>query len=384
MHPNLRMRMALFLGLAVAALGCAAGPGPIARKPAEVAARTPPGVATSPVPATGLVPSADIERLRAVYAARTGSGSVQDTPIGPGDLVEVDVPAMEELQSKSVRVSATGTISLPLLGTMHAAGLTENELHRDLQRRLGEYMHRPQLSLLVKEYRSRQVGVLGAVAEPGLHTASGAGSTILDMISEAGGLTDQASQRLLFIPVENVDDSEAGRLASSGQIAGDAAPRLPLGARPAAQLLKASSPIVIDLEKMNDSSQQMALSVPVRPGDTIIALGGGQVFVQGWVDKPGAYPLTRGLTLLGAMAAAGGPTYPADKTSVRVLRDAPTGEREVIHANVEDVEAGRADDVLMREGDIIEVESTGGKLAAYGVYHFFTNVMRMGFALSPF
>ncbi len=106
--------------------------------------------------------------------------------------------------------------------------------------------------------------------------------------------------------------------------------------------------------------------------------------MQGWVAKPGAYPITRGLTLLGALAAAGGVSYPADKTSVRLLRDTPGGERELLVANVEDIEQGRAEDVVLREGDIVEVEATGGKLAAYGVYHFFTNVMRMGFALSPF
>lgn len=338
---------------------------------------------TATVPGAA-VPSADMTRLLALYEERTRSAAVVDHPIGPGDLIEVNVPAMAELRDRSVRVAADGNVTLPLLGTVHAAGLTETELHEDLRRRLGHYMHKPQLSLLVKEYRSRQVGVLGAVARPGLHTTKDGGDTILDMISEAGGLTDDASQRLLFIPAEQVDQGEARRLASAGLIVGDAGRGLYAGDTATPGLLKAASPIVIDLEKMNEGSQQMALSVPVRPGDTVIALGGGQVFVQGWVDKPGAYPITRGLTLLGALAAAGGPTYPADKTSVKLLRDTPNSGREVVIANVEDIEQGRSDDILLREGDIVEVESTGGKLAAYGVYHFFTNVMRMGFALSPF
>jgi polysaccharide export outer membrane protein len=363
------------------------------------------GCAPSPVPARSALPAGppatalsrplaapvasgqaedDVARLRALYDARSRGGAV-DHPVGAGDLIEVNVPAMPELRDRSVRVSIDGTITLPLLGNVPAAGLTETQLNDELRRRLGHYMRDPQLSLLVKEYHSRQVGVLGAVARPGLQTTTDGRDTILAMISEAGGLTDQASQRLLFIPAEQVDTAEASQLASNNLIVGDAGPGLYAKGGSSAQLLKAASPIVIDLERMSEGSQQRALAVPVRPGDTIIALGGGQVFVQGWVEKPGAYPMTRGLTLLGALSEAGGLSYPADKNSVKLLRAGATGGREVVLANLEDVENGKTADVTLREGDIVNVESAGGKLAAYGVYQFFTNVMRMGFALSsPF
>ncbi|MEW6270543.1 MAG: polysaccharide biosynthesis/export family protein [Thermodesulfobacteriota bacterium] len=381
-----RARAALLLSIVAA--GCSAGASAPSRQPASAPTAGAPAVRSDALAAVAArpsaAPSADLTRLAELYEKRTEGSGVVDHPIGPGDLIEINVPAMEELRDRSVRVASDGNVTLPLLGTVRAEGLTETQLHEDLRRRLGHYMHKPQLSLLVKEYRSRQVGVLGAVARPGLQITRDGGDTILDMISEAGGLTDQASQRLLFIPAEQVDQNEARQLASAGLIVGDAAPGLYADGSPSSQLIKATSPIVIDLEKMSEGSQQMALSVPVRPGDTIIALGGGQVFVQGWVEKPGAYPITRGLTLLGALAAAGGASYPADKTSVRLLRDTQSGGREVLVANIEDVEQGKSDDVLLREGDIVEVEATGGKLAAYGVYHFFTNVMRMGFALSPF
>jgi polysaccharide biosynthesis/export protein len=361
--------------------GCAANPPPA--RTARSAAPPPTGLSAQ-LPSLASGQADDVARLRAVYDARSQGGRALDHPIGPGDLIEVNVPAMPELRDRSVRVSTDGTMTLPLLGSVPAGGLTETQLNDELRRRLGHYMHNPQLSLLVKEYHSRQVGVLGAVARPGLHTTTDGRDTILAMISEAGGLTDQASQRLLFIPAEQVDAAEASQLASNGLIVGDAGPGLYAKGGNSAQLLKASSPIVIDLERMNEGSQQRALAVPVRPGDTIIALGGGQVFVQGWVEKPGAYPMARGLTLLGALSAAGGLSYPADKSSVKLLRDGAAGGREVMVANLEDVEQGKTSDVTLREGDIVEVESSGGKLAAYGVYYFFANVMRMGFALSPF
>jgi polysaccharide biosynthesis/export protein len=324
----------------------------------------------------------DLARLEQISAVRSGGGEGGDYPIGPGDLVEVAVPGMEELRSVNLRVAGDGTLSLPLLGTIPAAGKTERQLHDEIASRLGRFMYRPQFSLAIREHHNRQVGVLGAVQTPGLHAVDGGRDTILEMISKAGGLTDDATQRLLFMPAETVRADEGQKLVASGLVAGTQETTSPTGA--AGALLRPGRPIVIDLDKMNEGSQRFALNVPVRPGDTIMALGGGQVFVQGWVLTPGAYPMKRGLTALGAIGAAGGLSYPANKSTVRVLREESGNERRVISLDLERVERGEAEDIALREGDLLEIEAEGTKLAAYGVYHFFTNVMQMGFALSPF
>lgn len=368
------------LGALSAAAGCSARAKAPAPAPAADSGEQPSGEQAS---ARRFVGSAvDLARLEQVYRERTAGGADADYPIGPGDLVQLSVPAMAELHDQTVRVGGDGMLALPLLGDIHAGGRTEHQIHDDVAARLGRYMYRPEFSLAVREHRNRQVGVLGAVETPGLHAVDGSRDTILEMISKAGGLTEEATQRLLFMPVETVQGTEADRLAASGLVAGDGASAP--GIAPGGVLLKAGRPIVIDLDKMTESSQRFALNVPVRPGDTIMALGGGQVFVQGWVNQPGAYPMKRGLTALGAIGAAGGLTYPADKSSVRVLREEASAERSVITLDLEKVETGGAEDITLREGDLIEIEAEGAKLAAYGVYHFFTNVMQMGFALSPF
>lgn len=327
----------------------------------------------------------DVRRLKAVYTERTQTAHDQEYPIGPGDIIEVSVPAMTEIQEEIVRVSSDGTIKLPLLGTIRAGGRTERQLHDEIRAALARYMHHPEFALIVKEHNNRQVGVLGAVAEPGLHPVDSGTDTILEMISKAGGLTDDATQRLLFIPVEKVNQAEAVQLQQAGQVVQQATARNLMGqtSRPT-QLVKASKPIVVDLEKMNRHSQQLAMSTPVRPGDTIMVLGGGKIFVQGWVEEPGAYEMKRGMTVLAAVAEAGGVSYPAKKNTVQILRESGGSEREVLVVDLNQIEDGLAHDVPLREGDIIEVDSTGAKLAAYGVYHFFTNVMRMGLALTPF
>ena len=330
----------------------------------------------------------DLARLRRIYDSRAQTGAHWDYPIGTGDLIEISVPSMQELEEETVRVSSSGTVSLPMLGDVRASGLTEKQFKAEVRRKLSQYMHDPRVSVHVAEYRSRQVGVLGAVDEPGLHNAGGADSTILDMISEAGGLTDDATQRLLFIPVEEVGPEEANELALDGLISKEAGAGDIAGLQ-SDPLLKAADPIVIDLEKMNRRSARFALAVPVRPGDTIMALGGGQVFVQGWVEEPGSQPMTRGLTLLGAIAGAGGTSFPAKKSTVQVLRDSSSngaGKARIARTvNLNDIEEGRAEDIPLREGDLVIVEAEGVRLVGYGVYQFFTNVMRVGVSLaSPF
>jgi polysaccharide export outer membrane protein len=329
-------------------------------------------------------PADDLSRLRRIYDDRMKAADGYDYPIGTGDMIEISVPAMSELDDETVRVTSSGTVSLPMVGDIQAAGLTEKQFKVELRKALSRYMHRPHVAVHVTEYRSRQVGVLGAVDDPGLHTVRNAQATILDMISAAGGLTDEATQRLLFIPADRVDPAQAESFELVALVSDDQE-RSKLGADLNEPLLQASDPIVIDLDKMNSRSQRFALAVPVRPGDTIMALGGGQVFVQGWVEDPGAQKMTRGLTLLGAIAAAGGPTFPAKKSKVQILRDGGGKERRVKTVDINDIEDGTAEDIALHEGDLVLVEAEGMKLVGYGVYRFFSEVMRVGVSVaSPF
>src|SRR5262249_11793577 len=150
--------------------------------------------------------SADLERLAHLWQERTQEGSFSDYPIGPGDVLQISVPAMDELSESAAftaRVSGEGTITLPLLGVVPVAGLTEQQTREEIRRRLAErYMYDPQVNLFVREYRSRQVAVVGAVNKPGLYDLASEANTLLDMISQAGGMTDTAASRILFIPAE--------------------------------------------------------------------------------------------------------------------------------------------------------------------------------------
>ena len=89
--------------------------------------------------------------------------------------------------------------------------------------------------------------------------------------------------------------------------------------------------------------------------------------------------------MLGAIAAAGGTSFPAQKSTVQVLREQTGSDRVVKIVDLDDIEKGRAEDIRLREGDLVIVEAQGAKLVGYGVYQFFSNVMRVGVSMaSPF
>jgi polysaccharide export outer membrane protein len=118
--------------------------------------------------------------------------------IGPLDLIEVSVFQVPDL-SKTARVSASGEISLPLIGTVVAGGKTVLELEEEISNRLEEkYLQSAQVSVFVSEANSRKVTVDGAVNTPGIVTLSGQG-TLLQTIAVSGGLEDGADPRGILV-----------------------------------------------------------------------------------------------------------------------------------------------------------------------------------------
>lgn len=313
----------------------------------------------------------DLEKLAKLWKERTQDKTVTDYPIGIGDVLEITVPAIEELRGRVVRVSGDGTISLPFVGKLVVTGMTEEQLREQMTTNLKRYMYEPRVSIFVKEYRSRQVAVLGAVFKPGLYSMTSGSDTILDMLSQAGGITSGADPRLYFIPAESVGGGDqVQKIAASlsdPNIKGD-----PSG------LLSRADPILVDLKELALGGYQQYLSLAVRPGDLIIVPGGGQILVEGWVDKPGAFNVTPGLTVTGIVAAAGGLLYPADDNSVRIIRNERGGKRTLLTADLAKIKSGEASDISLQGGDIVEVSATSSRLIPYSLYQFFQSIVKIG------
>jgi polysaccharide export outer membrane protein len=296
--------------------------------------------------------------------------------VGAGDLLVINVAGMEELKEQTVRVSPTGMISLPFVGLINVTGMTENALVEEIRKRLEkDILHNPQVTLFARETLSRQVAVVGAVEKPGLYNLAGASDTVLGMISQAGGMKSDAAERIIFIPAEAAEPNKAKEIIA-------ALP--PQVNEPPPLVLKDVEPIVIPLDSVNRSRSEIYLSMPARPGDVVVVPGGGQVLVQGWVEKAGAYNITSGLTILGAVAAAGGTTFPANEGAVQLLRTDRHGRKISLVADLDAIKRGEKADVALQEGDVVNVSGAGPRLAAYGIYRFFTTIIRVGASIPLF
>ncbi|HEY7163771.1 MAG TPA: polysaccharide biosynthesis/export family protein [Candidatus Binatia bacterium] len=316
-------------------------------------------------------PDDDLQKLIRLWNTRAEEKASSDYPVGAGDVVEISVPAIDELRVSVVRISGDGSFSLPFIGKIQAAGMTEEQLRQTLLERLREYMYNPRAVVFVREYRSRRVAVLGSVMKPGLYSLTSGADTLLDSIAQAGGIAPGTEAKLYLIPAEPVAGSSATELVSL-------LPDALLQQDPSPLILKRTDPILIDLRQVSLAATQRYLSLPVRPGDVIMVPGGGQVLVEGWVGQPGAYNFLPGLSVTGAIAQAGGQMFPADVSAIKVIRAEKNGLKSFIMADLQKIKRGEATDIPLQGGDIVQVSAQTSKLIPYGLYRFFSSIINVG------
>jgi polysaccharide biosynthesis/export protein len=255
---------------------------------------------------------------------KSGTGQSYEYQIGAKDLLEISVFEVPELNI-TVRVSENGMVSLPLLGEVQAAGLNRADLERKIAGMLEKnFLKNAQVTIFIKEFQSKKVSIMGAVKNPGMLDLIGRQS-LLQVISMAGGLTDQASDTVVvFRQFRN-------------------APGLSLSIRLDELLLKANP-------KFN---------IPVFPGD-IINVPGSQfldIYVFGQVRTPGAVRMKMGsdqVTLLRAIAQAGGFTDRARRGKVQITRT-ENGVEKKINVDVKDILGGGRKDFPLQAFDVIFV-----------------------------
>jgi protein involved in polysaccharide export with SLBB domain len=409
-HRRLKFRLrlsgyALALALVAGAYGCATEQ--IA--PAAVSAAQTSAV-SSPDQPSQAAETSDVQRLQELWQKRTRDSFGSDFTLGPGDVLEIEVP-LEQLEHREVRVSPRDTITLPLAGVVQVKGMTEQSLTDSLRRRLSKYMYDPPVSLFVKQYGSRQVAVMGAIEKPGLYTLASGSDTLMEMISKAGGMTGDAASKIIFVPAgaggsglqqanlagvtraadpdEATADTDAQALdADTSRISAE--PVAPRVARVENEKAGAVRPGVVDAPNphtqlgrfgpvaaklhpiiigMSDPSTQNYLELPARPGDVLIVPSAGEVTVGGWVQQPGAYKVTPGMTALSAISAAGGAMF---SSSAEVLRTGNRGERLSIAVNIPAVQKGQESDVSMQSGDVVMVDKSAAGAIPYAAYEVFS------------
>jgi polysaccharide biosynthesis/export protein len=205
-----------------------------------------------------------------------------DYRIGAEDLIKINVFDHPEL-SLEARVSKSGNITFPLLGEVHVSDTSTRQLEEQLVSRLeaGGYVRRPQVSVLIAEYQSQQVSVLGQVAKAGQYSLTKA-SRVMDLLAQAGGVVNQLS----------ADD---------------------------ATLLRADgSKRAIDLHGLFEGDP--AQNLPVFAGDTIYVPKAPVFYIYGEVQRAGVYRLERNMTVMQAISAGGGLTSKGSEHFLKVKR----------------------------------------------------------------
>lgn len=285
----------------------------------------PPGLAA---PEPEVVPPEEVLQAEPVplpptrepFLRRGGS----DYEIGRQDLLEIRVFDLDEL-NQTVRVADDGSVTLPLLGRLLIAGLTKGELEGLIARLLEErYVRNPQVTIFVKEYQSKKIAVSGAVKKPGTYEMLGP-KTLLEMISEAGGLdTELGSQIIIF---RQAVDAPSERIA-------------------------------VDLQRLVYEADP-SLNLAVQPGDIIYVpnVERVRIFVTGAVKNPNLYEVPRDepLTVLKAVTLAGGTTDRAAEKRVQIIRSDGNGRRVTIAVDLRKVKRGKAEDPIVQKDDLVLV-----------------------------
>jgi polysaccharide export outer membrane protein len=249
-----------------------------------------------------------------------------DYLVGPKDLLEIRVLEIPELNVER-RVTDSGTIDLPMFGDFPVAGLTAPQVRDKLEKMLiAKYINRANVSVVIKDFGSKPLSVLGAVQKPGSLNISGK-TTLLQAITAAGGLTDRAGKTIYVL-----------RRSDNGL----------------SDTLEVNSD-----DLFHGSSSQW--NVPLEPGDVVNveAKRTVRIFCLGAVKSPGSLDFDGDdrISLLSVIAKAGGVTDKAS-TKIRIKRRGADGKDEEIVVNLNRVIGGKDPDPALKADDVVIVKES--------------------------
>jgi polysaccharide export outer membrane protein len=249
------------------------------------------------------------------------------TRLGPGDLIEVNVYNVAELTTKA-RISNTGEVYLPLIDYVHVGDLTVEEAQVVIEKRLedGGFVRNAHVTIFLDESLSQGITLLGDVSRPGIYPSLGQ-RKLYDLLSAAGGFTQTAGRKVSIVRQNNQ-----------------------------------SAPITLNLPR--NLADDMQDDIDVLPGDTITVPRAPIIYVVGDVGRPAGLLVDNGsLTVLQALALAGGTNHTAKMSGVRIIRKGPNGMNETRVPLKKMLEA-KAPDFALQADDILFVPLSAARVAA--------------------
>jgi polysaccharide biosynthesis/export protein len=249
------------------------------------------------------------------------------TKFGPGDLLEISVYNVPELSTKA-RVSNSGEIYLPLIDYVHVAGLTQEEAQAVIEKRLqdGGFVRNPHVTIFVDEAESQGVTLLGEIAKPGIYPDT-ADHKLYEILSQAGGFTQMASHDIAII--------------------------------------RRGKPEAIRVDLPRNLADDLSGNVDVLPGDTINVPRAPVVYVVGDVGRPSGLIVDNGtMTVLQALALAGGANHTAKMGGVRIIHRSASGTMTESKVPLKKIMEAKSPDITLQADDILFVPMSGVKVTA--------------------
>jgi polysaccharide export outer membrane protein len=237
--------------------------------------------------------------------------------IGPGDLLDISLYGTQDFNQET-RVGPAGDIVLPLIGAVHVGGRTPEAVETAIHNKLveGDFYKDPQVSVLVKDYATAGIYVLGEVQKPGFYSILKA-NTLLQAIALAGGTTPKAGR--------------SATITNSHR-----------------------TPHEIEATLSHDSTNETK-DPAVMSGDTIVVAKAGIVYVVGDVHSPtGIVMDNENLTVLQAIAMAQGANPNASLDHAKLIRRTPQGPQEQ-PLPLKKMLAAKAPDIKVQPDDIVFV-----------------------------
>jgi len=253
----------------------------------------------------------------------------RDYRVGGYDILDITVYEEPDLSTRGLRISADGYVSFPLIGRLKVAGLTTSEIEKLISDRLaqGQFVIDAQVSVMVVEYRSKHVMVLGPVNNPGAYPLR-ARERVIDAISGAGGLVlGQGANQMMIIRTENPDTGQERKIV-----------------------------IRIDLTALLHEGDQQS-NLLLMDKDLLYIPKVEPFYIIGEVQNPGSFPYNKNqITLVEAISMAGGFSEWAEPNRTRIVR-MEDGIEKIIEVRVDAITKSgqKGQDVPIRPGDIIVI-----------------------------
>lgn len=223
--------------------------------------------------------------------AQAQAQSNADYRLSAGDSIRVQVFQSPDLTVEA-RISESGTISYPLIGTVELGGLSVSAAEKKIADalRTGGFLVRPQVNIVLTQIRGSQVSVLGQVNRPGRFPLDTATMRVTDLLAMAGGATAVGEDQVV---VTGVRDGRPFRRT-------------------------------IDIPALFQPNAADA-NLIIAGGDTIYVPRAPVFYIYGEAQRPGSYRIERGMTVMQALATGGGPTNRGSETRLRLHRTNATG-----------------------------------------------------------